>query len=402
VTKDVPPRATDRRLNRIVVLGSTGSIGTSTLDVAGCLSHRLRVVGLSAHSRIDLLVEQANRFRPRFVCLTDPKARLDSRLLPPDCELLLGPEGVLRMVSEAGVDTVVTAIVGAAGLEGTWAALQAGKAVAVANKETLVMAGALVTELARRTGGRLVPVDSEHSAIFQALQGSPPDAVERIVLTGSGGPFRGRSRAELAGVTVEEALRHPTWRMGRKITIDSATLMNKALEVIEARWLFGLSAEQIRVVIHPESVIHSFVEFKDGSVLAQLSPPDMRLPIQYALTYPERLPGPARKLAWGELTAWHFEQPDMETFPSLQLGFEVARSGGTCGAVLNAANEAAVGRFLDGELSFLDIPRACRAVLEHHDFNPEPTLAELAASDRWARQEVSRWTSRTPRTIRTT
>jgi 1-deoxy-D-xylulose-5-phosphate reductoisomerase len=402
VTRNVLCRASDRPRNRIVVLGSTGSIGTSTLDVADCLRHRLEVVGLSAHSRVDLLLEQAELFRPRFVCLTNPSLPFDVSRLPRGCEVLRGPEGVARMVQDEGVDTVVTAIVGAAGLEGTWAALEAGKTVAVANKETLVMAGALVTELAARTGGKLVPVDSEHSAIFQALQGSPPDAVAKLVLTGSGGPFRGCSRAELAEVTVEQALCHPTWRMGKKITIDSATLMNKALEVIEARWLFGLPAEQIEVIIHPESVIHSFVEFKDGSVLAQLSPPDMRLPIQYALTYPERLPGPARKLDWQKLQAWHFEQPDLETFPSLQSGYEVARRGGTCGAVLNAANEAAVGRFLDGDLPFLDIARACRAALDHHNYSPRPTLAELAASDRWARQEVSRWNSRTSRTLRTT
>ncbi len=401
VTKDVLSSAADRRTTRMVVLGSTGSIGTSTLDVADHLRDRLRVVGLSAHSRIDLLIEQAQFFRPRFVCLTDLSASIDSGLLPAGCELLRGPDGVARMVSDAGVDTVVTAIVGSAGLAGTWAALEAGKTVAVANKETLVMAGALVTELAARTGGTLVPVDSEHSAIFQALGGHAGATVERMVLTGSGGPFRGWNRADLANVTVEQALRHPTWRMGRKITIDSATLMNKALEVIEARWLFGLAPEQIDVIIHPESVIHSFVEFVDGSVLAQLSPPDMRLPIQYALTYPERLSGPARKLNWRELTAWHFEQPDVETFPSLQLGFEVAQRGGTCGAVLNAANEAAVGRFLEGELSFLDIPRACRAALDHHNYDPTPTLAELAAIDRWARQEVSRWTSRTHRTMPT-
>jgi 1-deoxy-D-xylulose-5-phosphate reductoisomerase len=298
------------------------------------------------------------------------------------------------MASDAEVDTVVTAIVGAAGLEGTRAALEAGKTVAVANKETLVMAGPLMIQLAARTGGRLLPVDSEHSAIFQALQGNSLDAVERLVLTGSGGPFRGRSRAELEGVTVEDALRHPTWRMGRKITIDSATLMNKALEVVEARWLFGLPPERLDVIIHPESVIHSFVEFRDGAVMAQLSPPDMRLPIQYALTYPERLAGPARRLNWRELTAWHFEQPDHDTFPSLQLGFEVARRGGTCGAVLNAANEAAVSRFLAGELAFLDVPAACRAALDHHNYDPAPSLAALAACDARARQEVSRWTSR--------
>jgi 1-deoxy-D-xylulose-5-phosphate reductoisomerase len=302
-------------------------------------------------------------------------------------------EGVIEMVTDPDVDLVVNAVVGAAGLEGTWAALQAGKSVAVANKETLVMAGPLVMELARKHNAALLPIDSEHSAIFQALTGGRQSEVERIVLTGSGGPFRGKTKAQLAEVTVGEALCHPTWRMGKKITIDSATLMNKALEIIEARWLFDIPADQIEVILHPESVIHSFVEFKDGSVLAQMSPPDMRLPIQYALTYPDRLPGPARRLNWRELSAWHFEQPDHETFPALQLGYEVARRGGTCGAVLNAANEAAVERFLTGDLRFLDITRVCRAVLDHHNFSARPTLAELHAIDRWARQEVSRWTS---------
>jgi 1-deoxy-D-xylulose-5-phosphate reductoisomerase len=400
VTTDVRNPAPKPR--RLVVLGSTGSIGTNTLDVVAHLSDRLQILGLSAHSSWDTLVAQARRFRPRWVTVTDPTAcDLDPAQLPPGCELLLGQEGIETMVTSPDVDVVVTAIVGAAGLRGTWAALEVGKTVAVANKETLVLAGALVTDLAARRGGRLLPVDSEHSAIFQALQGAPPGSVERIVLTGSGGPFRGRTRAQLQGVRVDEALRHPTWRMGPKITVDSATLMNKALEVIEARWLFGLPPERIEVIIHPESVIHSFVEFADGSVLAQLSPPDMRLPIQYALTYPERVAGPARRLDWRELSAWHFEQPDPETFPALQLGYEVARRGGTCGAVLNAANEAAVGRFLAGDLDFLDIPRACRAALDHHNYSPTPTLAELAGCDRWARQEVGRWTSPRPRTAPT-
>ena len=382
-------------VRRVVVLGSTGSIGTNALDVIDHLSGRLSAAGLSAHANLEALCEQAHRHRPRFVAITDPAAagQLDASCLPAGCRLLVGADGVRQMVSDPEVDVVLTAVVGAAGLEGTWAALEAGKTVAVANKETLVMAGPLVTDLARRRGASLIPVDSEHSAIYQAIQGSPADSVERVVLTASGGPFRGRSRASLARATVEEALRHPTWRMGRKITVDSATLMNKALEVIEARWLFGLPPERIAVIIHPESVIHSFVEFTDGSVLAQLSPPDMRLPIQYALTYPERLRGPARRLNWQELSAWHFEQPDHETFPSLQLGYEVARRGGTCGAVLNAANEAAVARFLCGDLEFLDIPRACRAALDNHDFSPTPSLDELARCDRWARQEIGRWTS---------
>jgi 1-deoxy-D-xylulose-5-phosphate reductoisomerase len=384
---------------RLVVLGSTGSIGTNCLDVVTHLGERFEILGLSAHSSGATLLEQAHRHRPRWVTLTDPLAakQLDASRLPPGCRLLQGADGIAEMVGNPDVDIVVSAIVGAAGLAGTWTALEAGKTVAVANKETLVLAGQLVTDLAARYGGRLLPVDSEHSAIFQAMQGSPPDAVERIVLTGSGGPFRGRSRADLAEVTVAEALRHPTWRMGPQITIDSATLMNKALEVIEARWLFGLSPECIDVIIHPESVIHSFVEFKDGSVLAQLSPPDMRLPIQYALTYPERVAGPARRLNWRELSSWHFEQPDHETFPALQLGYEVARRGGTCGAVLNAANESAVECFLKGDLDFLDIPRACRAALDHHHYSPTPTLAELSACDRWARQEVGRWISPRPR-----
>ncbi|HZU35810.1 MAG TPA: 1-deoxy-D-xylulose-5-phosphate reductoisomerase [Gemmataceae bacterium] len=391
-----PPSATpSERSHRVVILGSTGSIGTSCLDVIAHLGDRLQAVGLSAHSSVPALLEQARRTRPRWVTITDSQAAqsVAQSELNGDTELLIGEDGITRMVSDPDVDVVVTAIVGSAGLAGTWAALEAGKTVAVANKETLVMAGPLVMDLAARRGARVLPVDSEHSAIFQALQCGRSGEVERVVLTASGGPFRGRRAADLADVTVADALKHPTWHMGPKITVDSATLMNKALEIIEARWLFGLEPEQIEVIIHPESVIHSFVEFKDGSILAQLSPPDMRLPIQYALTYPERVPGPARRLCWRELGAWHFEQPDRETFPALQLGYEVARQGGTCGAVLNAANEAVVGRFLAGEIRFLDIPRICRAVLDSHDYSARPTLAELHAADHWARQEVARWTT---------
>jgi 1-deoxy-D-xylulose-5-phosphate reductoisomerase len=307
-------------------------------------------------------------------------------------ELLKGDAGICRMVSDPEVDIVVSAIVGSAGLTGTWAALEAGKTVALANKETLVAAGELVTGLVATKGGKLLPVDSEHSAIFQAIQSGSSSEVERIVLTASGGPFRGKSRAELEDVSADMALKHPTWRMGAKISIDSATLMNKALEIIEARWLFDLSPDQIEVIIHPESIIHSFVEFKDGSIIAQLSPPDMKLPIQYALTYPERISGPARRLAWRDLQGLQFEQPDPETFPALALGHEVARRGGSCGVVLNAANEAAVSAFLEGRLSFLDISRVCRDVMNHHHFEPRPRLAELMSLDRWARREVARWT----------
>jgi 1-deoxy-D-xylulose-5-phosphate reductoisomerase len=381
------------RPRRLVVLGSTGSVGTNTLDVVAALPGRFEIVGLAARSRRSELFEQARRFRPQWVALTGEER--DGEAPPPGVELVTTPDEVARRVQAADVDVVVSAVVGAAGLRGTWAALEAGKTVALANKETLVVAGQLVMDLVARTGGRLLPVDSEHSAIFQAMAGSPT-AVERVVLTGSGGPFRGRTRRDLEAATVEEALAHPTWRMGPKITVDSATLMNKALEVIEAGWLFGLRPDQVEVVIHPESMVHSFVEFADGSVLAQVSPPDMRLPIQYALTYPDRVPGPARRVDWWGLSAFHFERPDRETFPALDLGYEVAARGGTAGAVLNAANEAAVEAFLARRLPFLDIPRACRTVLDAHTFDPRPTLDGLLAADRWARQEVRRWTSRNP------
>jgi 1-deoxy-D-xylulose-5-phosphate reductoisomerase len=380
---------------RVVILGSTGSIGVNCLDVIAHLSDRLEAWGLSAHTRWKMLFQQAQACGARCIAVTDAQsaAEVDRSRLSERTRLLTGTDGVVALATDPEVDVVVSAIVGAAGLEGTWAALEAGKTVAVANKETLVMAGPLVMDLARERNATLLPVDSEHSAIFQAMQGGRRNEVERVVLTASGGPFRGKSRAVLAEVTVEDALRHPTWRMGPKITIDSATLMNKALEIVEARWLFDLPPEKIDVILHPQSIIHSFVEFTDGSILAQLSPPDMRLPIQYALTYPERVSGPAKRLNWRELGAWHFEQPDHETFPALQLGYEVARRGGTCGAVLNAANEAAVSRFLAGELGFLDITHVCRAVLDHHNFSARPSLADLHAIDRWARLEVSRWIS---------
>ncbi len=386
----MPPGA----LQNVVILGSTGSIGRSALSV---VEHdggaRLRAFGLGAHSSWEQLVEQAKAFRPRFATLTDPAAasRVDGQLAGTGVEFVPGRDGILKMVQAPETDKVLSAIVGAAGLEGTWAALEAGKTVALANKETLVVAGPLVMDLARRRGAELLPVDSEHSAIFQALRSGQPKEVRRVILTSSGGPFRGKTTKELEGVTREQALNHPTWRMGPKISIDSATLMNKALEVIEARWLFDLRPDQIEVVVHPESVVHSMVEFVDGSVVAQLSPPDMRLPIQLALTYPDRVPGPCPLLDLTKRFSLHFEPPDRETFPCLDLGFEVMGRGGTAGAALNAANEEAVARFLAGEIRFLDIPRACRAALDSHPFDPRPSLDALWKVDAGARQEVRRW-----------
>jgi len=379
---------------RVVVLGSTGSVGCSALDVIGHDGGaRLRAWGLGARSSVEALIGQARTHRPRYIALADPDAaaRVNGQLAGTGVEVLSGPDGLAEMAADPEADRVLSAVVGAAGLSGTWAAVEAGKIVALANKETLVVAGPLVMDLARRRGATILPVDSEHSAIFQCLRSGTAGEVRRVILTSSGGPFRGKSRRDLQGVTPEQALRHPTWRMGPKISVDSATLMNKALEVIEARWLFGLEPDQIEVVVHPESVVHSMVEFVDGSVVAQLSPPDMRLPVQYALTYPDRVPGPCPRLDLSGPTALTFEPPDRETFPCLDLGFEVMRQGGTAGAALNAANEAAVARFLAGAIGFLDIPRACRAALDHHTFDSRPSLEDLWKVDARARQEVGRW-----------
>jgi len=363
------------------------------MEVIGASGGRLRAVALVAHTNTALLERQAVSARPRWIVVTDPGAAAahDFSAMGSETEVLVGSEAVSRVVAEAQVDVVLSAVVGRAGLEGTWAALEAGKTVALANKESLVMAGPLVTRLARQNQARILPVDSEHSAVFQALQAGSREEVKRVVLTASGGPFRTYSRERLAGVTVAEALDHPTWEMGPKITIDSATLMNKALEIIEARWLFHLEPEQIGVVIHPQSIVHSLVEYVDGSVIAQLSPPDMKLPIQYALTWPERRVSVSEKLDWSRAMRLEFEPPDLERFPALRLGLEVARAGGTAGAVLNAANEAAVAAFLAGDLGFHEIVPVCQSVLESHTFDSDPTLERLLDLDRWARQEVSRW-----------
>lgn len=382
-------------IHRIAVLGSTGSIGSSSLDVLNGMRDRTQVAGLTAHRRWQDLQRQAEQFQPRRVVVSDAtlKDQIPRTAFSPRTELVFGAEGIEALAADPEVDVVVAGIVGAAGLRGTWAAIEQGKRVCLANKETLVVAGPLVMNLAQERGATLLPVDSEHSAVFQALQSGRPNEVKRVVLTASGGPFRTWDANRLQSVTPKDALAHPTWNMGPKITIDSATLMNKALEVIEARWLFGLDIDQIQVVVHPQSIIHSFVEFVDGSVIAQLSPPDMKLPIQYALTYPERTTGISPKLDWSKAFQLEFSPPDVERFPALLLGFEVARKGGTCGAVLNAANEIAVERFLAGKISFCDIPRACRAVLDSHHFDPNPTLTELFRQDAWAREETRQWSS---------
>ncbi len=374
-------------MKQIAVLGSTGSIGTNCLDVVHAHRDRLQCVAIAANRKWEVLAEQASRHRPRWVIVNDESLRnsIPREAFPRETELLFGSAAIERVAREPDVEMVVAGIVGAAGLRSTWAALEAGKRVAFANKETLVVAGPLVTALAQRTGGSLIPVDSEHSAIFQAMHAGNRSELRRIVLTASGGPFRRFSAAQMRDVTPKMAMAHPTWAMGPKVTVDSATMMNKALEMIEAKWLFGLDVDQIAVMIHPQSIAHSFVEFRDGSVVAQLSPPDMRLPIQYALTWPERWEGTSPRVDWSTTMTLEFAPPDLEAFPALGLGYEVARRGGTCGAVLNAANEVAVERFLAGELRFTDIPRVCRSVLDAHQFDSSPSLANLLEMDRWTR-----------------
>jgi 1-deoxy-D-xylulose-5-phosphate reductoisomerase len=378
---------------RVAVLGSTGSIGTSTLDVIAASAGRFVPHLLAARRSVGPLLEQARRFRPAWVVIVDPEAAagVDRSALPAGTRLAVGEEALDELVADPAIDRVVAAIVGAAGLRSTWAAVAAGRTVALANKETLVVAGPLVMRLAERTGATIIPVDSEHAAIHQALCSGRPTEVARLILTASGGPFRTRPTATLPDVTPDEALKHPTWSMGPKITVDSATMMNKALELIEARWLFGVSASQLDVLVHPQSVVHSLVEFVDGSVIAQLSPPDMRLPIQYALSHPRRVPGPARRLDVTERLTLEFEPPDPGRFPALRLGLEAAERGGTAGAVLNAANEAAVQAFLDGRLRFTDIAEVSGRLLATHPYRADPGLDELWDLDAWARREVASW-----------
>ncbi|MCA9106172.1 MAG: 1-deoxy-D-xylulose-5-phosphate reductoisomerase [Planctomycetales bacterium] len=378
----------------IAIFGSTGSIGRNALEVVEAAQDRFRVAALSAHSRLDELVEQARRWQPDWIIATDPVAA--ARFAPPSDlagQWLVGPEPLVEIAAHATIDTVVAAIVGSAGLPSTLAAIEAGKRIALANKETMVVAGELAVRRAAETGAEILPVDSEHSAIFQALRAGSVAEVKRILLTASGGPFRTWTTEQMEQATLDQALAHPNWSMGAKITIDSATMMNKALEVIEARWLFGIDAERIEVLVHPQSIVHSLVEYVDGNVLAQLGAPDMKIPIQYALTFPERAAGPTLPLDLCRIGSLTFEAPDYDRFPALRLGSEVARRGGTTGVVLNAANEIAVERFQRHEIRFTQIAQACRTILDAHDYEPQPTLETLMRLDSWAREETRKWTS---------
>ncbi len=375
----------------ISILGSTGSVGVTTLDVVSRFPDRFRVVALAAGQNLDLLVDQIKRFKPELVSVATPELARDlkDRLGSGKVDIVHGMDGAISVATHRDAQFVMSAIVGAVGLRPTLAAAKAGKDVGFANKETLVVAGEVMTRAVRDSGSKLLPVDSEHNAIFQCLEGRQRANLKRIILTASGGPFLKLPLERFATVTIAEALKHPTWRMGAKITIDSASLMNKGLEVIEARWLFDLPAEQISVVIHPQSVIHSMVEMIDGSVIAEMAIPDMAIPVAYALAYPERLPMTHLKpLSLAECGALTFEQPDLGRFPCLRLAFEALKAAGTMPCALNAANEVMVAAFLAGEAQFLDIPRNIETVMARHSNQPARTLEDLIETDGWARAQA--------------
>lgn len=379
---------------RVIILGSTGSIGQSTLAVLAELGSGFQVVGLAAQSSCQVLGEQAQYWRPQAVAIAERARAGELRAsVPAGTRVLNGPEAMVELVDSVEADCVVAAVVGAVALPAVLRAVERGRRVALANKESLVMGGCLIMPLAKQTGAEIIPVDSEHSAIFQTMHAGRPGEVRRVYLTASGGPFRTWPLERLADATLQDALNHPTWDMGPKISIDSATMMNKALEIIEAHWLFGLGPEQIEVLAHPESVVHALVEFVDGSVMAQLGEPDMRTPIQYALTYPERVECPAPSLDFASLRRLTFEPPDLHRFPCIPLAYEVIKQGGLAGAVVNAANESAVDLFRAGEIRFPEIVELAERALLRHEPNPGPTLEDLLAADRWAREEVTRCTT---------
>lgn len=375
-------------MKRLAILGSTGSIGVNGLDVAAHLG--LPVTGLAAGANRKVFRQQIERFKPARAALADAAEfdALKKELNGSPTQLLKGMDGVRAIAAGEESDVVLCAISGAACLGPVIDAADRGKTLGLANKESMVVAGPIVLERAKKSGATIVPVDSEHSAIFQSMRSGSQREVKRIFLTASGGPFRETPRSAFGDITVEQALKHPTWNMGGKITIDSATMFNKALEIVEARWLFDLKASQIEVIVHPQSIIHSMVEFVDGSVIAQLGLPDMRTPIQFALTYPERSEGNVKRLNLAEIKTLTFQEPDLEKFPSLKLGWRAAEAGGTMGAVLNAANEVAVDRFVKKDISFLQIFETVKTVMDRHELVAHPTLEDVLQADAWARQEA--------------
>ena len=377
-------------MKRIAILGSTGSIGRSALAVVEAHPTRLRVAALAAGDNAALLARQIEQYHPAVAAIATAAGldRLTSALGSSETAITAGPGGLVEVATHPDVDIVICASAGTAGLEAVLAAIEAGKTIALANKEVLVMAGALVTDAARRRGVAILPVDSEHNAIHQCLHGRHPQEVRRLVLTASGGPFRQLTQGDLEQVRPEAALQHPTWQMGRKITIDSATLMNKGLEVIEAHWLFGVDADRIDVLIHPQSIVHSMVELTDGSVIAQLGVTDMRLPIQYACSYPDRWETPLPTLDLARAGALEFHEPAHDRFPCLALAYRALRAGGTLPVVLNAANEVAVDAFLDGKLGFTAIPRVIQKTMDAHQVEPVSTLETVRRVDRWAREQA--------------
>ena len=374
---------------KVVILGSTGSIGTSALKVARAIPERMRVVGLAAGTRVEELAHQAREFGVSTVALAEEgKAGALRELVPEGTTVLAGSAGMEELATLAEADLVLVSIVGTAGLRPALAAIRAGKDLAVASKEILVMAGEIVMREARRAGVSVLPVDSEHNAIFQCLHGQNGGEVRRLILTASGGPFRASQKEELEKVTVEQALRHPTWKMGPKITIDSATMFNKGLEMIEARWLFGVEMKRVEVVVHPQSIVHSMVEFVDGSVIAQMSTTDMCFPIQYAVTWPDRVPTGLAPLDFGALRKLDFEAPREEVFSSLRLARRAGEACGTLPAVFNAANEVAVAGFLAGQLPFLGIAELVEEVMDRHEVGSSPDLEAILEADRWAREKA--------------
>ena len=378
-------------MRKISILGSTGSIGTQTLEVVEILEN-IKVMAITGNSNVKLLEEQARKFQPELIAVMDEKNAeiLKEKLSDLNIRVVSGMNGLVEAATYEGVDTVVTSVVGNVGLKPTFEAIRAGKNIALANKETLVSAGQLVMDLAKKHNINIYPVDSEHSAIFQSLQGNEGNKIERILLTASGGPFRGKNREELLHVTAADALKHPNWSMGNKITIDSATLMNKGLEVMEAKWLFGVDVDQIEVLVHPQSIVHSAVEYEDGAIVAQLGEPNMRVPIQYALTYPKRIKNPFPRVDFTQRNNLTFDKPDMETFKCLSLAYRALKTGGTLSAVLNGANEVAVARFLKGEIGFLDIPELIEQTMDAYTVKYEYTLEDLLEADAWAKDYAAK------------